>query len=217
MPIEDPDDVRKRNERVAAWNTVQHQLKAEAAKLLEAAQKSVLDYLTLTDEKKKPVNNPDGTIRKVLNSYGGRYQATKTSLRVEQASDIPLDGRIIEGFNPAFMIDHQGKSSRRYSIPGCVYTYSFKGERSVEISLTYCVDESGIFPVVHVLCRDGRSHDPTRQDIYADTVGLENWLKEIIENPWNLKKLYMAQDSQTPASDGLSDQFTFIAGGYDLE
>ncbi|KKT40773.1 hypothetical protein A3K29_00490 [Candidatus Collierbacteria bacterium RIFOXYB2_FULL_46_14] len=146
MPT-DPDIEEWRRKYVAERDILDRAIRSKQAAALESAQAALSHYLQHTDL--------DMIIRTVIYDLHQKFSATKFSKK-----QIPLDGEIVEGFTPVFILDHQGLpgSRKRFEIPGMRYRF-YMEHRELVITVTFCKNEAGaIFPYVHLTHRDDRTH-----------------------------------------------------------
>lgn len=133
-------------------------------------------------------------------------------------SDItPLGGEtILKDHKPAFVLDSRGLVSSAHSgAPGYSFEIKFGIERRVRIVATICSDPKlkGEYLLVHLISIDGRTHEPTWDNIVVNptTEDLVKWL-QIQINTSGIKTLTLvsAPDFHTPATES----FEPVVGGH---
>ncbi len=146
MPI-DPTLEAWRQKYVAEQDVLNRANRAQQTAELTRAQADLSRYLEHTDL--------DMIIRTVIRDLHQTFSATRII-----KGQLPLEGELIEGYNPVFIIDHQGLPGyrQRFEIPGLRYRFYIE-HREFVITATFCKSkESEVFPYLHLTHRNDLTH-----------------------------------------------------------
>lgn len=174
-----------RNKYVAMWEKKQASIKQKKVRQLTIAQTATGAFLRNSTF--------DGIIRNIIYSLNTKFVATKIVNGVN-----PLEGELLDGHIPAFIIDNMGmtKSGTKFSVPGLKYSFYFD-LNSVSIMVNICRHPSGpIYPVFTLTHTNGRYHQVDWKAFLEDPNDdqLKEWLSGQIQKIVSRKE---SEESET--------------------